>query len=48
MVFQLFDELHCFGSLRAHKNFFRFSSLLDIISVIGSYRLLNAIFIAKT
>lgn len=29
------------GSLSAHKTLFSFTSLLDIISVIGIYRILN-------
>ncbi len=43
-----FKYLLTLGSLSAHKGLFRFTSLLDIISVIGSYRLLNVIFITKT
>ena len=37
----IFALILTFGSLSAHKGRFSFTSLLDIISVIGIYRILN-------
>ena len=44
----MFYAYNKIGSLSAHKGLFRFTSLLDIISVIGIYRILNTIFIINT